>query len=120
MSVCWDCHWGWPKPVADIYDKALADLGGYESALEFGPGHIVWSEENFDFAERCLESFDADRDKWGWSDEYSESELAIVKRSLQELAALPLAVRCVEPEDYDGEHPELFPPPEGVEMVRWI
>jgi len=23
MGICWYCHWGWAKPVADIYDEAL-------------------------------------------------------------------------------------------------
>jgi len=113
MGICWDCYWGWPKPVADIYDKALNDLDGYKSPLHFGPSHIVWEDENFHSAEWCLEHFDENTVEY-----YSESDIAIVRRSLQELAALPLNVRCVEPEDYDDEHPELYPPPPGIEMVR--
>ena len=112
MGICWSCHWGWPKPVADIYHEALADLDGDNSPLYYGPGHIVWADENFDSAEWCLEHFDE------YKGENSESGLAIVKRSLEELAKLPLSVRCAEPEDYDDEHPELFPPPEGMKMVK--
>jgi hypothetical protein len=41
----------------------------------------------------------------------------IVRESLVELAALPERVYDVEPEDYDDEHPELYPPAEGVVMV---
>lgn len=113
MGICWYCYWGWAKPVAEIYKRALEDLGGNDSPLCSGPGHIVWSDENFDGAEWCLEHFDDYRTGY-----HSDDELAIVRRSLKELAKLPLSVRCVEPEDYDDEHPELFPPPDGIEMVR--
>jgi len=112
MGFCWDCYWGWPKAVADIYDKALADLGGNESPLHFGPAHIVWGDENFDSADWCLEHFDEHRGMM------TAEDAAIVKRSLEELAKIPLEERCVEPDDYDDEHPELFPPPRGVEMVK--
>jgi hypothetical protein len=37
---------------------------------------------------------------------------------VEELAKLPLDVRCVEPEDYEGDDPQLFPPPAGVVMVK--
>ncbi len=111
MGICWNCYWGWPKPVADIYDKALAALAGDESPLDYGPGHIVWADENFDSAEWCLKHFDEHRS------DYSDADRAIVKESLEKLTELPLNVRCVEPEDYDDEHPELYPPPKGIEMV---
>ena len=110
--ICWYCHWGWPKPVADIYKKALSDLDGYSDPLHFGPAHIVWEDENFNLAELCLEHFDE------WAGDYSEQELGIVKRSLEELNKLPMNIKEVEPEDYDGEHPELYPPQSGVVMVR--
>lgn len=54
MSICWYCHWGWAKPVADIYEKAVDLLDGDSSPLEFGPAHVVWSDENFEMAEECL------------------------------------------------------------------
>lgn len=80
---------GWPKPVADIYQKALQALDGYESPLHYGPAHIVWDDENFDSAEWCLENFDK------YKGDYSDADLAIVKKSLEELVALPLETRCV-------------------------
>ena len=107
---CWYCYWGWAKPVAEIYLRALADLGGNEIPLDYGPGHIVWGDENFDSAEWCLEHFDE------YADGLSEHEKRVVRRSLEELVALPMEVRCVEPEDYDGEHPENYPP--AVEVVH--
>jgi len=112
MGICWYCHWGWPKPVAAIYEKALDALEGDDSPLLYGPGHIVWADENFHSAEWCLEHFE---DHTG---DRGEADLAIVRQSLEELAKLPLDVRCVEPEDYDEEHPENFPPLAGIEMVR--
>jgi hypothetical protein len=112
MGICWYCYWGWPKPVAAIYDLALAALGGNEVALEYGAGHIVWSDENFQSAESCLEHFD------DYSGLDGKKDLDIVRLSLIALAAIPLEIRCPEPDDYDGENPELFPPPVGVEMVR--
>jgi hypothetical protein len=108
----WYCHWGWPKAVAEIYLKAKEDLGGYESALHYGPAHVVWEDENFNCAQSCLDDFEKYRG------ELNDDEAAIVRRSLEELAALPESVRCAEPEDYDNEHPEDFPPPDGMEMVR--
>ena len=114
MGKCWSCYWGWPKPVAEIYQKALERLNGDDAPLHsaFGPSHLVWADENFDFAEDCLEDFDENKGNC------TEDELEIVRQSLEELAKLPLEVRCVEPDNYDGEHPKLFPPPDGVEMVR--
>ena len=112
MGICWYCHWGWSKPVADIYKKALDELDGWEGPLNFGPAHVVWEDENFDSAEWCLEHFDE------YEGDYTVAHLAIVKQSLVDLARLPLDVRCVEPEDYDEEHPELFPPPIGIGMVK--
>lgn len=112
MGICWYCHWGWPKPVAEIYQRALRDLDGDDSPLQFGPAHIVWSDENFDSAEWCLENFEQ------YKGDYSEESLLVVRRSLEELAALPLEVRCAEPDDYDDEHPQMYPPPSGMEMVK--
>lgn len=110
MSICWYCHWGWAKAVAKIYKTALAKLNGDSNPLLFGPAHIVWEEENFDYAELCLEDFEKYRGH------YTDAELAIVEWSLEELARLPLGEREIEPDDYDGEHPENYPPPKGVEV----
>ncbi len=87
-------------------------LGGNDMPLLYGPAHVVWADENFDFAPWCLKSFDQHRG------DFSDEELAIVKRSLEQLAALPAEAWDVEPEAYGGEHPENFPPPTNVKMVR--
>ena len=100
--------------MADIYKKALTDLDGDESPLHYGPSHVVWADENFHSAEWCLKNFDK------YENDLTDVELTIVKRSLEELAELPMDVRCVEPEDYDDEHPELYPPPIGIEMVKGL
>jgi len=110
MGICWYCYWGWPKPVADIYLKALEKLNGYESPLHFGPAHVVWDDENFDSAQSCLNDFDK------YTDGYTKEEMDIVRESLVELAALPESDYEIIPDDYDGEHPELFPP--TVEVVK--
>ena len=114
MGLCWYCYWGWPRPVADIYRNAMGKLDGDDSPLLYGPSHVVWADENFHSAEWCLEHFDE------YKEDYSDDDLAIVKQSLEELAALPIEVRCVEPEDYDDEHPELYPPPDEIEMIKGI
>lgn len=110
--ICWNCYWGWPKPVADIYLRALEKLGGFEDPLHFGPAHVVWEDENFDSARWCLDNFSK------YTGDYSTDELAIVRESLEELVKLPRELLDVEPDDYDGVHPEKFPPPPGVEMVK--
>lgn len=99
-----------------IYKRALARLDGDDSPLNFGLGHIVWSDENFDFAEWCIEHFDE------YKGDFSDAELMVVRQALrqalEELAKLPENNRCVEPDNYDGEHPELFPPPNDIEMIK--
>jgi hypothetical protein len=112
MSICWDCHWGWPKPVADIFLEAKTALDGDDTPLLYGPGHIVWADENFDSAQWCLENFDKYRG------DLTDEEAAVARYALEQLAALPDAVVFVCPPDYDGEHPENYPPPVGVEMVK--
>ena len=96
----------------EIYLAALEALSGDSDALEFGPAHIVWSDENWDCAEMCIRDFDSDSSGLGCD------QLAIVMWSLKELADLPIEQREVEPADYDGEHPELYPPADGVEMMK--
>ncbi|KKL91609.1 hypothetical protein LCGC14_1892920, partial [marine sediment metagenome] len=85
---------------------------GNEEPLLYGPAHVVWEDENFDSAKGCLENFDKHRG------DYTEQELDIVKRSLSELEAIPIDRRCVVPDNYDGEQPELFPPPANMKMLR--
>lgn len=84
-QACWYCHWGWSKPVLDIYRKHEAVAG--ESAMQYGPAHIVWADENFDSAQWCLENFDHYRGH------HTESELAAVHQSLIDLLALSPEVR---------------------------
>lgn len=102
MGVCWYCHWGWAKPVADIYLEAVRRLDGNDIPLLYGPSHIVWEDENFDCAETCLRDF--------FDFPHIENYTA------EELAKLPWVVWDIEPEDYDDLHPELFPP--KVETVK--
>lgn len=111
MATCYWCHWGWPKPIKDIFDRAVADLGGFTDAMYFGPAHIVWSDENFDSAQWCLDHFE---DRWG---DFNEEELAIVRRSLEELAAVPDEFKQ-PPNEYDGENPESFPPPSHWQVLK--
>lgn len=112
--ICWFCYWGWPLAVYEIYKRALDALHGDARPLLYGPGHVVWADENFGHAQSCLDIFDQCR----WLDDYSNEVWAIVRRSLEELAALPDEAWDVEPEDYDGEHPENYPPAAGVVMVK--
>lgn len=110
--ICWYCHWGWARPVAEIYKAALEKLDGYSGPLHCGPSHIVWEDENWDSADWCLENFE----KYAVGCGYSDEELAVVRWSLEELAKLPLEQREIEPDDYDGFHPERYPP--AVEVVK--
>ena len=116
MGVCWYCYWGWPKPVADIYKQASAKLDGWNEGLDFGPGHIVWSDENFNDSaiDRCIAKCDNPQT----AIEYPLDQIEVTRWSLTALKAIPAAVRDCEPEEYDGEHPENYPPPVTVEMVR--
>lgn len=123
-GICWWCYWGWPKAIADIYDRAEADIDALlptlgpennwtewageptcgESALKFGPTHCVWEDENFGNVDWELEHCN--------SPEFADwhpGAMEIVKRSLLELKALPDEVRS-SPPDYDGENPANFPP----------
>lgn len=109
--MCWYCYWGLPKRVAEIYQRALNDLDGDSSPLEFGPGHIVWSDFNLDSAEWCLEHFDEHRG------DNSDADLEIVRRSLKELAAIPLEERCPEPGDTDDWSVDYAQRPPGSDVV---
>lgn len=114
MGICWYCTWGWPEQVANIYKKYLDLLDGDDSALEFGPGHIVWSDENFEteHIKWCIERK---------PDEYnrlSPKTYDLVIESLKELLLVPKEIRCCCPEDYDDEHPENYPPPSNLKMIK--
>lgn len=110
MEICWYCYWGWAKPVSDIYIEAVKRLEGDSAVLHYGPSHVVWDDENWGLARKCLDHF------YEYVDNFTEKELEICRWSLEELDKVPLSLRCIEPEDYDGEHPALFPP--KVETVR--
>jgi len=110
MAECWYCHWGWSRPVVEIY-RRHEDVAG-EQAMQFGPAHIVWSDENFDrnSVQWCLDHFDRHRS------DHNGDELAAVRQSLVDLLALTDDVRDPCPSSYEGERPELFPP--AIEMDR--
>ena len=117
-GICWYCYWGWPKPIADIYLRAKDDIDAIawsdgEHALKYGPAHIVWADENWDSAEWCLK--ECDSTSFG---DWNTATLEIVRRSLRELAELPEDIRESQPAEYDGEHPEKYPPRDGLEMVK--
>lgn len=132
MGTCWWCHWGWPREIAEIYLRAEKDIDeailntateandwhtveeplSGEYALEYGPAHVVWSDENWDLAESCLKDCDDPLHA-----DWFPPALEIVKRSLRELAALPEELKRT-PKGYDGEHPENYPPPPEWEMAR--
>jgi hypothetical protein len=86
----------WPEPVAAIYDRAL--MVGGESAMLYGPAHIVWHDENFDtdsiqwcldhFVEWCLDHFI----EHSRPDKHTAEQLVAVRQSLVELLALPTPV----------------------------
>lgn len=105
MCICWNCYWGWPKPIRDIYDEALAKLDGNDLPLRFGPAHIVWEDENFDCAQICLDEFEP------YASELTEYEKEIVRWSLERLLEVPEEFK-EWPDDYDGKQPENFPPPD--------
>jgi hypothetical protein len=115
MEQCWYCYWGWAEPVARIFREAVESLGGDENPLLYGPGHIVWEDENFNRSsvEFCLRQCD---EKPAASWDMSADALAAVRASLEALLALPDAAREVQPEGYDGENPQDYPP--AVPVVR--
>jgi len=112
VANCWWCHWGWPKPIKDIFNEAKEKLGNYEEPLLFGPAHVVWSDENWSSAQWCLDHFDDDiEDSY-----YSSEQLAVVRESLERLIAVPDEYKT-EPKGYedDDENPASYPPP-----AQWV
>jgi hypothetical protein len=112
MGVCYWCHWGWPKPILDIYKDCLAKLDGDDRPLKFGPAHVVWEDENWDSAQWCLDHFDEFRF------DLTEHELVVVRESLVRLVDVPDEYKS-PPEGFDdgddsddAKSPEDFPPPE--------
>lgn len=119
MGICWYCHWGWPKPVADVYAEALAELDGDESPLHDGPAHVVFADENFGDDPVRFSLAECDKPE-EYADRFSAADIAIVARALRKMLEIPEEVRCCEPQAYhaDSDHPEKYPPPPGVEMVK--
>ena len=114
MSVCWHCYWGWPIEIAEIYELACNKIG--DRALEFGPAHVVWSDENFELAQWCLDEFDT------WIQDHNDGrfdseELEVVRQSLVDLTSVPDELKR-EPAGYDGENPGQYPPPKHWIMKR--
>jgi hypothetical protein len=46
----------------------------------------------------------------------TDAEISAIRQSLLELRAIPEAIRCCVPDDYDYEHPENFPPAPELEV----
>jgi hypothetical protein len=100
---CWYCCWGWPKPVADVYLHYEALIGGH--ALKYGPGHIVWEDENFGDSSIlwCIEQ----RDNPLYRDD-DQAELDLIVESLRALLTIDEAVRV--PEGVGADDVAAFPP----------
>ena len=115
MGICWYCYWGWAKPVVDVYEEAVRRLGGDSDPLHFGPSHIVWEDENFEDRniDYCLSLIETE----GQTFNLAQETLSVVRWSLEELRRIPERSRDPMPDDYDDEHPELFPPPGDVVMA---
>lgn len=106
---CWYCTHGWPVKVRAIYDQYAALAG--RTAMEFGPAHIVWSDENFDreSIQWCLDHFG------DYDDDLDPRQRAAVRASLLELLALPDEVFDVIPADFGpDDDPEDYPPKPGT------
>ena len=118
MGVCWYCYWGWPKQVRDIYDKYLEMVG--ESAMHYGPAHIVWEDENFEDEniDFCLVECEKEITNPIEPVNHTRLDTTWIRESLRELKAIPVEIRCCEPADYQGYNPEKFPPPPELVMVK--
>jgi len=113
--MCYWCYWGWPKPIRVIYDDCVQRAG--ESAMDYGPGHVVWADENWDEAQSCLIYFDEWVRDWNRDGDeicYTAEQLAVVRESLERLVLVPDEFKH-EPEGYDEEHPNHYPPPASWE-----
>ena len=112
MGICWYCHWGWPEQVAEIYRLGV-ERSSYVS-MHYGPGHVVWDDENFETVHInwFIENAQGNRG------DLSDGELAVVIESLTALLAVPEDIRCCEPADYDEENPDNYPPPGNLQMIK--
>lgn len=119
--VCYWCYWGWPEPIVAIYERAYRDIEALgdsgEYALERGPAHVVWEDENWYAAAACLPDCDKPEEFY---EGVTSAVMAIVKRSLEELVALPDEVKDV-PAAYEasgGLVPRDYPPPACMGTMR--
>lgn len=97
-DTCYFCYWGWPKPIAEIYQRAYKDLEDlaetehddanwleYENpydVLHFSFGHLVWEDENWNQASWSHEEGINNPEKYK---NLSIGQKAILLRSLCEL-----------------------------------
>ncbi len=122
-GVCWWCHWGWPKEVADIYLKAIEELEGLSdwgntepyNAMRFEFAHIVWEDENWDSARWCIEEGQNHRERYK---DITDEQFHIIMKSLHKLLELDESVFNVIPDDYDDRNPENYPPLNNAVMVK--
>lgn len=121
--MCWYCYWGWPKQVADVYAEAERIVG--ESAMEYGPAHVVWGDENFDDVniESCIADCRRLLASGALPDEdgifYNGPETAsVVLKSLVALRALPLKIRRPRASWDSDKDVQDRPPPKGMVMVK--
>lgn len=80
----------WPRDVRAIYDDCMARIGAAgESAMHFGPAHIVWEDDNFEteHVQWCLDNFDE------YADDLTEAQKQIVRESLRRLLEIPESAR---------------------------
>lgn len=108
MGICWFCYWGWHAEIFAIYSNAVESVG--ESVVDYGPGHIVWADENFEdeSIDFCLAEC-AQPEKY--ADRMSVDDIEVVRESLLLLKATPQEWRT-EPDGYeeDDDNPADYPP----------
>ena len=73
----------------------------------YGPAHVVWADENWECAQRILDTFDT----FAEQDMFSPQQLSVVRESLERLAALPDIFKFI-PDEWHT-HPDIHPPPKS-------
>lgn len=119
-GICWYCYWGWPEQVSEIFEGYKQFFGDNDGPLRWGPGHIVWEDENFGDSsiKFCIE--EARKEIAARQEADKRSELENVLDSLEELLAVPLEIREPWAAGYEesGQGPGKWPPREGIVLVR--